>query len=275
MTQKKSFKKKVILITGGAKGLGADLVDEFCKIGATVIFLDIDRNAGVKKLKAKKTAKFDCHFYPIDLRDESEIIKVISKIGKKFGIIDVLINNARAPLESKRFPDSMAGWGDAISIMLTAPILLIMHCLPFLQKAKNPSIINLSSTNAKLISQQPISYSVAKAAILQATKQLSCELGNNGIRVNAILPGLIDIADRNIKFSDNDINIQITKNIVPLGRAATSQEIFNLAYFLAGEESLYITGQEFIIDGGLTLVDQFFASKKIYDSISIPKENLT
>jgi hypothetical protein len=67
--------------------------------------------------------------------------------------------------------------------------------------------------------------------------------------------------------------MKITKNIVPLERAATSKEIFNLAFFLASEESLYITGQEFIIDGGLSLVDQFFASKKIYDSISIPKEN--
>ena len=143
-------------------------------------------------------------------------------------------------------------------------------CERYLQKAQG-SVVNISSTNSKFVSQQPITYHAAKAALEQVSKWLAVEMGSKGIRVNSILPGLVDQEDRKEKLSDNFENNYIIENLVPLKRASNPSDIANLVAFLLSEEASYITGQSLVVDGGITTLDHFYGAKRILDARKICK----
>jgi 3-oxoacyl-[acyl-carrier protein] reductase len=110
-----------------------------------------------------------------------------------------------------------------------------------------------------------VSYHVAKAGLVQLTRYLAVEFGPHNIRVNAICPGLVDIPDRGQPLTADPVNRAVTETIVPLGRATSPEEIAELAVFLCTDAAAYMTGQVLMLDGGETLIDQFYAARKAFN----------
>lgn len=262
--KEKEYSSSVVMITGAAQGIGKVLAMKFGLAGAKVVLVDIKKQLGLEVLNYFRNLGIDAHFIHVDLQEENQIEKMILEAVKIYGGLDVLINNARVPLSKKRFPMSLEDWDKALDVMLKAPAVATGFALPYLEKSHNGCVINISSTNSFLISEQPLTYHLAKASILQLTRHLAVELASKKIRVNAICPGLVDIEDRRPMLSQEPVNQFLIEHVVPLQRTAAPDEIGELALFLASNRASYITGQSYVIDGGMSLCDQFAVAKKVY-----------
>lgn len=259
----KSLSGRIALVTGAAQGIGRVMARSLGLAGARIILSDLREDAGEETASQLRGQGIEARFVVADLSQGEQITNMVDRAAQFFGGLDILVNNARPRLSYEAFPASMESWDHAMAVLLKAPALAIAAALPHLERSAAAAVINISSTNAFLISQQPVTYHVTKAAILQLTRHLAVELGPKGIRLNAICPGIVDLDDRPQKLTDDPVNRLVAETVVPLGRAGTAEDIGNLAVFLAGGLAAYITGQAFTIDGGMTLGDQFAFAKRV------------
>ena len=262
------FINKTALITGGSQGIGLGIVLSFLKKGGNVIVADLHVGGCEKALEAYP----DQFLYKqTDITNISDIEDLIRSALEKFGGIDYLINNARPRL--KTIPDAdveaslLTGWDQGIDILLKAPMILLSHVLPVLLNSKSPAVVNITSTNAEFISQQPLVYHAAKAALIQATKYVAYMLGRKGLRANCVAPGLVDIYDRGAALTNDPINKATVGATVPLGRASTVEEVADSVLFLCSSYSSYINGQVLKVDGGISLGDHFYVGKSIFEDM--------
>ena len=245
--------------------IGAVISKQLAIKGYLVILADIDLDAANKQARSIRSQGLQADNCYIDLANKSSIEDCVGSVIDRYGKIDGLVNNARPWLSHEKFPNSLGSWDLALSVLAKAPAEFTVACAPYLQST-NGAVVNISSTNAYFVSQQPITYHAAKSALEQITKYLAVELGPSGIRVNAILPGLVDQEDRTEKLSDSSENKRIIEAMVPLKRAGTPIDIANMVLFLLSQDSSYITGQSFIVDGGLSTLDHFYGAKKVLGS---------
>lgn len=233
---------KNIFITGGTRGIGASCVSLFSKKGYKV-FTVYHKNDDAAKALSSRTG---CIAYQADICDKEKISSVIDDICATYGSIDVLINNAGIA-EQKLFVDiSSEEWKKMLDVNLTG-IYNVTHEVTKHMLRKGGSIINISSIWGEHGASCEVHYSAAKAGIIGFTKALAKELGLMGIRVNCIAPGIID-TDMNSHLSNDEIADICTQ--IPLARVGTPDECAELAYFLASDDSSYITGQTIAINGG-------------------------
>ena len=208
---------KVLFVAGAGKGLGRAIAHKFGSAGASVFIADIDSECGEGTAAEFRDSGMKAKFCKLDLCNESDIQRAVLNCVSEFGGLDVLVNSARPQLKVQPFPDSMSEWDMAMQVLLKAPALTIAAALPELARSGKGSIINISSTNAYQISHQPLSYHVAKSAILQLTRQLAYELGPKGIRVNAICPGLIEpMLKKEAYVPHSSFKQLVTEKVVPL-----------------------------------------------------------
>lgn len=248
--------KKVALITGAAQGIGATIADCFGKKGYSIAFIDIDRQRGEEKETDLKNCGIKAKFYECNLENEAEIKKIATEIHRDWDCIDVIVNNARYPAKEREIAKNLeTEWDVAFRIMLKHPILLGHLLLDLLQKSHNGSIINIGSTNAHFVSQQPLSYHVTKGALAQTTRYLACEYGKKSIRVNLLHPGIVDVPGRSRKKAD--LFQTAVEQVIPLQRTALAEEVGNCCVFLASDEAKYINGVALDLDGGEHLKDHF------------------
>lgn len=241
------LKGKVAIVTGAARGQGASHVRKFVEEGAKVVFTDILVEQGealAEELGAN--VKFIKH----DVSSEADWRNVVEETEKIFGPINILVNNAGVFITGMIADLSLEGYMKVININQVSVFLGTKAVLPSMNKTKNGSIINISSTNGLVSGPGTIAYTASKFAIRGMTKAAALELAPNGIRVNSIHPGAI--ATPMIVQEDNKEAVKEFGKMIPLGRVGTSEEVSNLVLFLASEESSYSTGSEFIIDGGIT-----------------------
>lgn len=251
--------QKVTVITGAAQGICKALAIYLANLGHSIVIADQQKEKGIQVSLEIQKKGGHAIFHEVDLRDTKSIKDLIERVTEEFGQIDCLVNGARSYLREKSLLPSIAEWDDALQVMLKAPAVLILESLPLLKKANFGSVINLASTNAFLISQQPISYHVAKAGLIQLTKSMAVKLGPEKIRINAICPGLVDVEERSKITSQNKQHQRIIQSVVPLGEPCTVNQIGAMIAFLSSCEARNVTGQSFVIDGGMTLVDQYHA----------------
>lgn len=263
---RKPLQGRTALITGAGRGVGKGIADRLSAAGAAVMIADIQENAA-EAVSATLTQKGRRAAHVVtDLADTAAISHMINATIAAFGGLDILVNNARPRISNASFPDNMESWDLAMDVMVTAPAHTIASALPYLEASEHASVLNISSTNAFLISQQPVAYHVAKAAILQLSKHLAYELGPKNIRVNTICPGLVDLEDRPKMLTDDPVHKKVVENIVPLGRASSVADIGGVAVFLCSDAAGYITGQSFTVDGGVSLGDQFACSMRVLEA---------
>lgn len=261
MANLKNLKGTVVIVTGAAQGIGKIIAKAFAEQGASVIIADIDKEKGKDTEKFMQELGLKVIFYNIDLRREEDIKAMIKFTIKKFNHLDILINNARPKLNKTAILENSKEWDLAMEVLLKAPFLTAKYAVDHLIKTKG-KIINIASTNAFLISHQPSAYHIAKAGLIQLTKYLAYKFGPMEIKVNAICPALIDLQDKDGPLTKNPVYKSVIESIVPLKRAATGEEIAQIALFLSSDSAKYITGHTLIIDGGMTLGDSFHNTLK-------------
>ena len=258
-----NLRGKVALVTGAARGIGRIIAKELAEADLKVIVNDIEEEAGKSVVEDILAVGHEGFFIKGDLRRE-DFIKALVETGvQHFGRLDIVINNARPDLRILPFEESFSEWDLAMDVLLKAPALLAKYAVAELRKVGGGSIINIGSTNAFFVSHQPLAYHVAKAGLIQLTRYLACEFGSEGVRVNCVCPGLVDIYNNNKPLTSNPTNKAIAELSVPLKRAAFAEEIAEAVLFLCSDSSAYITGQVLMIDGGITLTDHFHLARNV------------
>ena len=234
---------KVAIITGGARGMGAAHAKRFLEEGAKVVITDILEKEGTAMAsELGGNIKFMKH----DVTKASEWEQVITETESAFGPVSVLVNNAGIALLKSIDNMTEAQYRRVIDINQVSVFLGMKYVLPSMRKAGSGSIINISSISGLKGNDNSIAYSSSKFAVRGMTKSAAIEFAKEGIRVNSIHPGIIETPM--VRKS----RVSKLAKAIPLQRIAQPLEVSDLVVYLASDESSYVTGAEFVIDGGLT-----------------------
>lgn len=243
--------RKVVLITGGSRGIGKSIALKYAENGYNVVINYVSSKTNVKKLEKEFNEKgIESLILKADVSKEDEVENLVKSTIDKFGRIDVLVNNAGITRDSLLMRMKEEDFDRVIEINLKGTFLVTKAVTPYMMKKRNGNIINLASVVGVTGNAGQCNYSASKAGIIGFTKSVAKELASRNIRVNAVAPGFIDTDMTSVLSDDvkSNINAQI-----PMKRMGTTMEIANVVYFLGCEESSYITGQVINIDGGMVM----------------------
>jgi NAD(P)-dependent dehydrogenase (short-subunit alcohol dehydrogenase family) len=245
-----SLRGRVVLVTGGASGIGAKIVEEFARQGAKVAFLDIQNEAGAQLVKKiASSGDIEPYFLLCDLADINATKSCVQNVIKKFGTVDVLVNNAGNDTRHSVEEVTPEYWDRAMAVNLRHQFFVTQAVIPAMKKTGRGAIINLSSISWVIPSTGLPVYVTAKAAIVGLTRTLAHELGADNIRVNCILPGAIFTERQKQLWFTEAYKAKILSSQA-LKRMIQPEEVARLALFLAADDSGAMTGQNYVIDGG-------------------------
>lgn len=245
-----SFEGKTIVITGGAKGIGAGCVKVFHREKGQVVFLDVDEEAGFK-LSEKLGERV--LFIPCDISNEQQVSEAMKKAADHFGGIDVLVNNAGILHYATVTETTEKNWDALMNVNLKGAFLCAKHAIPYMQKAGAGVVVNMSSAQAFVVQEQVAAYATSKTALIGLTKSIAVDYAPN-IRSIAICPGGVDTELNREAFqqsADPQRARRETIDIHLVKRMAKPEEIGEAAAFVASDKGSFITGQALRIDGGV------------------------
>lgn len=247
-----NVKDKVVVVTGAAGGIGQELALSFARKGAKVVATDLNGQAlkETESLVVKNGGEILTIVH--DVTQEDVWIEVFAKAERKFGGIDVLVNNAGIYIISLVTEISLETWNKLMAINVTAVFLGAKHVIPYLSKRGGGSIINLSSIAGLAGAPGHALYGASKGAVRIMTKDLAAELAPKNIRVNSVHPGYVKTAMASYASKSSGTSADVLERTVPLGRLAEPADVANMILFLAAEESSYLSGCEYIVDGAQT-----------------------
>ena len=247
MNRESRLAGKVALVTGGAQGIGEAIVRKLAEHGATVIIGDIQEE------KARQVAGSigkSVSFQPLDVTDPESWSAALDSIAKEFGGLDVLVNNAGngcgGPIEHQDVAEHNA----IVDLNLNGVWLGIRAAVPMLAERGSSSIVNISSIDGLAGVAGLSTYVATKFAVTGMTKALALELGDKGIRVNSVHPGIVDTTHDRAMHPAAMERLQKAIDRQPIKRMARAEEIANAVLFFASDESSYCTGSELLVDGG-------------------------
>jgi NAD(P)-dependent dehydrogenase (short-subunit alcohol dehydrogenase family) len=245
-----SLRDAVVVITGGASGIGASMVEHFALQGSRVAFLDVADESAAKLIKDIGEQSQACPIYVhCDLTDIAALRSSIHAIEKQFGPIRVLVNNAANDDRHKLADVTPEYWDERLNVNLRHHFFAIQTVTPGMTRAGGGSIINMSSIAWIIPSIGLPAYVTAKAGIVGLTRTLAHELGSANIRVNAVSPGAIMTERQRRLWMTPDYVAEVMK-YQSLKRELLPDDVARMVLFLASDDSSAITGQNFVIDGG-------------------------
>lgn len=246
----KRLSEKVAIITGAAGGMGAVEAKLFASEGAKVIATDSNEEKLKSWVIAAKAEGLAIEYMKHNVTSESDWKKVADKAIQLFGRLDILVNNAGIyPGYVDCENTSIELWGKVLSINLTGPFIGCKICIPYMRMSGGGSIVNVASI-AGIVGGNGAAYSSSKGGLVLFGKDLAVSLAKDKIRVNTICPGGV-LTPMTEAFMNGPDMEQMIKLMSPQGRMANPMEIATGALFLASDESTFMTGTEFIMDGGL------------------------
>ena len=246
------LKSKRVFITGGGSGIGASIVEHFCKQGSEVYFVDINLIETKKLLKKIKKNKFRSPtFLECNLLDIKKLEKIIKKIISTKGAINVLINNAANDDRHTTDQVDEKYWQNRMDINLKHYFFAAKAAIKGMKKIKAGSIINLSSVSWMLGEGDKVVYETAKSAVVGLTRSFAKEYGKYNIRTNSVVPGSI-VTERQIKHWLTPKYKKLILESQALKRQLKPNDVAQLVLFLASDQSSGCTKQSFIVDGGIT-----------------------
>ena len=242
---------KVAVITGAGGGMGREAALLFCEEGAQVCVADVDADA------AEKTAAEagDAFAITVDVADSDSVREMYEQTAARFGGIDILYNNAGVspPDDDSILVTEPDAWQRVQDVNTKGVYLCCKHGIPHLLERGGGSIINVASFVALVgAATSQISYTASKGAVLSLSRELAVQFARQGIRVNALCPGPVETPLLLRIFGDDPAAYERRRAHLPMGRLAKPREIVNAALFLASNESSYVNGATFLVDGGLT-----------------------
>ncbi len=245
-----SLRNCVIIVTGGASGIGEAIVEAFAMQNAQVAFLDIqDEAAGQLTTRLSSHGTTVPVYYHCDLTDIAQVQHTVQIILDRFHTVDVLVNNAGNDTRHRIAEVTSAYWDQAIALNLKHQFFMAQAVIPSMRKAHRGSIINMSSIGWAIPSTNQIVYVTAKAAIVGMTRTLAHELGADNVRVNCVMPGAILTERQQRLWMTDAYKTEILANQA-LKRMILPEEVARLVLFLASDDSSAITNQSYVIDAG-------------------------
>jgi NAD(P)-dependent dehydrogenase (short-subunit alcohol dehydrogenase family) len=245
-----SLAGRIVLVTGGATGIGAAIVTEFACQGARVAFFDVqDDPAGHLIDSLRADGVLEPLYFSCDLTDVDALKASVSDSIGRLGGVDVLVNNAANDERHKIDQVTPEYWDASIAVNLRPQFFMIQAVLPTMKAAGRGSIINMSSIAWMIPSTGVPVYIAAKAAIVGLTRTLAHECGPHGIRVNAVLPGAIATEKQRRLVYTPEYKAEIMASQA-LKRDILPEDVARLVLFLAADDSSAITNQSYVIDGG-------------------------
>jgi NAD(P)-dependent dehydrogenase (short-subunit alcohol dehydrogenase family) len=242
---------KVVVITGAGGGIGREAAVLFSEEGASVCVADVSAEAGEETAAACREA----FFQEVDVADSASVEAMYVAAADRYGGVDVLYNNAgimpaddASVLETE--PDA---WDRVLDVNAKGVYLCCRHGIPRLIDRGGGSVINVASFVALVgAATSQIAYTASKGAVLSLTRELAVEFARRGVRVNALCPGPVETPLLLRLFEENPGAYERRRVHLPMGRLAKPREIALGALFLASDESSYVSGTTFLVDGGLT-----------------------
>jgi glucose 1-dehydrogenase len=253
-------KEKIAIVSGSSKGIGKAIALAFAKSkeysGIVVNGRKMEEVQEVADLV--KSTGCDSIAIQADMSKESDCIKLIEGANKRFGRIDVLVNNAGIQQDVPFEDTTTEEWYKIIGVDLTGPFVCSREAVKHMenQDPKGGCIINISSVHQTIPKPHYIPYATSKAGVEMMTKTMALELAKDNIRVNLVAPGAIQ-TDMNIELKENNTELQKVLKQILIRRIGSPEEVANGVEFLASDKASYITGASFFVDGGMTLYPSF------------------
>ncbi len=249
--------KKVVIVTGSARGIGAATLREFAAHGYAAVGLDVLPEGGIVANETTQRGEA-CLFMHCDVSIEQQVAQCVRVVGEKFGHIDVLVNNAGVVLVK---PFDQISWDEfrrTTEINLGGHFLLCKYVLPYMKRQKSGVIINMGSVSGHVGQTDNVMYGATKGAIIAMTRAMAWELAPYNIRVNSISPGSVDTpmlrGDIELESSRTGMSFEAVKKEREAEQAfkrwADPAEIAKPIYFLASEGASFVTGADWLVDCG-------------------------
>lgn len=242
-----SHKDKVALVTGAARGLGLATATKFLDQGWRVAMLDILGDT-LREAAATLGQPERILVLEADVSDPVKVAAAVRQTQAHFGRIDALVNNAGIAIFKPILDVTLEDWSRVMAVNLTGPFLMTQAVAPLMRDQGGGAIVNITSISGLRASTLRVAYGTSKAGLAHLTKQQAAELGEYGIRVNAVAPGPVDTAMAKAVHTP-EIRADYHDHI-PLNRYGLEVELANAICFLCGGQSGYITGQVIAVDGG-------------------------
>ena len=239
---------RVVVITGAARGQGEQEARLFVAEGAKVLLGDVLDDAG--EALAKELGEERAAYVRLDVTREEDWSAAVARARERFGRIDGLVNNAGILRFNELVATPLDEFQAIVQVNQVGCFLGIRTVAPEIAEAGGGTIVNTASYTGLTGMAGVGAYAASKHAVLGLTRVAALELAGRGIRVNAVCPGAIDTPMSNPEGVDPAATEELYRKLVPLGRIGRPEEVAALALFLTGEDSAYITGQPFVVDGG-------------------------
>ena len=246
MTQR--FGDRAAVVTGGAAGIGEAIVRRLASEGAYVSFCDIDGTAGERLATSLGDRVV---FRAIDVADGDALTAFVEEAAARHGRLDILCNNAGVSGRGTTLEIDLLFWRRVMAVDVEAAFLASRAAIPHMRRTGGGAIVNTASTAGLRGYLGMVAYSTAKAAVINYTRSLALDCAADGVRVNAVCPGLVDTAMTSV-HRDDPARRRAMLASIPLGRPAEAAEIAAVVAFLASDEASYVTGCIMPVDGGTT-----------------------
>ena len=249
------LKNKVAIITGSGAGIGKAMAEAFVKEGAKVVGASRRSSNGQPVIDNIVAQGGEAIFVKCDISIEDDVKGLINTTIEKYGQIDILVNNAGVNFVKPFEQLETADWDRVINTDLRGTYLCSRYAIYHMLKAGKGSIINIGTVHSMQCMPGAAPYDAAKWGMVGLTKSMAVEFASRNIRVNVLSPGLIDTQiwmDIKNAAPDLDKCLSFWKSNIPAGRVGTPKEVASAAVFLASDEASYVTGANFLVDGGMT-----------------------
>ncbi|MFC6668807.1 SDR family NAD(P)-dependent oxidoreductase [Marinobacterium aestuariivivens] len=240
---------RTVLISGGASGIGASLVEAFARQGARTAFVDIDADAGQALEEKLRTEGREVLFRPCDITDMRAYQSTIREFADRYGPITALLNNAANDVRHTLDAISYERFDELVAVNLKHAMFATQAVAPMMRQAGRGSIVNFGSVGWMMASPGYPVYAASKAAVHGMTRGLARDLGADGIRVNTLVPGWV-MTDKQLQLWVDDAAKELIKRSQCLAGRVLPEHIAQMALFLASDASAMCSAQNFIVDGG-------------------------
>lgn len=240
---------RVAVVTGAAQGIGFGITRRLLSAGARVAMVDVNKTALDEAVSGLEGGDDKLAAIVADLTNEEEARSVPLCAVEHFGGIDILVNNAGIRVISAFADHPLAAWRKTLEVNLTAPFVLSQAVVPHMLARGKGKIVNITSTASELGFKNRAAYNVSKAGLTMLTKSIALELGAQGIRCNAVAPGVIETPLNRSYFTDPEFT-QVIVDSTPTGGWGVPGDIASAVVFLASDEADFINGATLLVDGG-------------------------